>query len=180
MANEPPTPEAIRNAASQVAFSKRLIQNNFRAVIAEVIVGHALGADWKHCSADWYGWDFVHADGARLEVKQSARRQTWAAPIKKYVPRFDVRARTGYWEDGVKWIPKAGRHADIYVFAYHPIDDDSADHGDPLQWDFYVVAVAKLPAEAQTIGLPAIAAISPSFTWSQLSSVVEQARLSHS
>jgi hypothetical protein len=58
-----PTASSIREAASQIAFGKPLIQNNLRAVVVEVIIAYALGADWSHCSADWYGWDFVHVDG---------------------------------------------------------------------------------------------------------------------
>jgi hypothetical protein len=36
----------------------------------------ALGGDGPLVSADWSGWDLQHKDGARLEVKPSAARQT--------------------------------------------------------------------------------------------------------
>jgi hypothetical protein len=73
-----PTIEDVSHAAADLVFGKSLIQNNFRAVIAETIVGFALGADWSHCSDNWNSWDFEHKTGARLEVKQSARKQTWS------------------------------------------------------------------------------------------------------
>jgi hypothetical protein len=38
-----------------------------------------------------------------------------------------------------------GRHAHVYVFAYHPIADTTADHLDPRQWVLYVVAAEHLP-----------------------------------
>ena len=79
---------------------------------------------------DWRGWDFQHRDGCRLEVKQSAARQTWTGSRAATKPVFDIRARTGYFE-GANWIADPRRFADIYVFALHPILDDTADHCDP-------------------------------------------------
>ena len=42
-----------------------------------------------------------------------------------------------------------GRNADIYVFAHHPVHDASADHREPSQWQFYVVAACRLPCTKQ-------------------------------
>lgn len=45
------------------------------------------------------------------------------------------------------------RHADLYVFAWHPvIDADVADHLHADQWEFFVVAETCLP-EQNSIGL---------------------------
>ncbi|MGH7045584.1 MAG: hypothetical protein ACREE2_04250 [Stellaceae bacterium] len=131
-----PTPATVRAAAAKLAFGTPIVQNNLRAIVAEVITGYALGPDWHHCSADWSGWDFEHKLGARLEVKQSAARQTWKPPPVRHPPRFDISPRSGYWQDGSRWIERAGRHAQIYVFCHHPVDDAAADHRDPLQWSF--------------------------------------------
>ena len=38
-----------------------------------------------------------------------------------------------------------GRNAEVYMFAHHPVDDDSADHWDPLQGRFYVMSACVLP-----------------------------------
>jgi len=42
--------------------------------------------------------------------------------------------------------PIPGTFAHIYIFAYHPIMEESADHRDPRQWRFHVVATNRLPA----------------------------------
>lgn len=133
-----PTVEDIRAKASDLAYGRPLIENSYRGLIAEIIIGEALGPHWRLCSGDWGGWDLEHTTGCRLEVKQSAARQTWDAPKKPATPTFDIRERTGYYE-GAAWIPQIGRLAHIYVFAYHPIRDESADHRDPHQWCFYVL-----------------------------------------
>ena len=76
-------------------------------------------------------------------MKHSAARQTWETP-KDSAPSFDIKARTGYWL-GKSFIAGSGHHAQIYVFAYHPVTDDSVDHRDPAQWRFYVVPTERLP-----------------------------------
>jgi hypothetical protein len=97
----PPSPDAIAAIASRIAFGRPIVQNNLRALVAEVIVGAALGSTWQHCSGGWQRLDFEHETGVRLEVKQSARQQTWAATGGfKCSPSFDVRERAGYWERG--------------------------------------------------------------------------------
>jgi hypothetical protein len=169
-----PTADDIRAKASDIAYGKPLVENSYRGLIAEIIIGEALKPDWRLCSADWGGWDLQHGSGCRLEVKQSAARQTWAAPKRPSQPSFDIRERTGYWE-GSTWIPQPGRPAHIYVFAYHPIRDDTADHRDPSQWQFYVVPASRLPA-GKRISLSKLALLTPAVPWSQLRDAVEQTR----
>jgi hypothetical protein len=129
---------------SQVTFGKPLVTNVLRGQVAEAIVALALEPEWNWCSADYSGWDFERADGLRLEVKQSAVMQSWSTgkPSKAV---FDVAARTGYWESGTEWIAQVGRPAHIYIFAHHGIYANHADHRDPSQWQFYVVATRDLP-----------------------------------
>ena len=68
---------------------------------------------------------------------------------------FDIAPRTGYWSDGgSKWVEQPGRPADIYIFAWHPVtEEQTADHRDPDQWEFYVVPEAELPPRQKTIAL---------------------------
>jgi hypothetical protein len=89
-----PTVDEIRAKLCAAAFGDRLISNIYRGLVAEIIVGAAIGSQWKMCSGDWLGWDFEHPSGLRLEVKQSAARQTWAGTRKATVPIFDIRMRT--------------------------------------------------------------------------------------
>ena len=131
--------------ASAAAFGKPLVTNVLRGLLVEAIVASAVEADWVWCAADYSSWDFERADGLRLEVKQSSYRQTWAPPASgKVSPGFDIRTRTGRWE-GSKWIAEPGRAAHLYVFAYHDVRDETADHRDPAQWTFFVVPTLQLP-----------------------------------
>jgi hypothetical protein len=164
-----------RRRAADAAFGQPLVQNNFRATVVEAIVEQALPQAWSWCSADWAGWDFEHRDGARLEVKQSAAKQTWAAPAKPSPARFDIAQRRGRWE-GALWIPEAGRHAHLYVFAYHPVTDHTADHRDPLQWRFYVAPTAELPA-TRSISLKALQGLTSACGFGELGERVEALRL---
>jgi hypothetical protein len=136
----------IREIACRTAFGGRLVTNNFRGLIAEAIVSSILGPEWSWCSADYAGWDFVRSDGLKLEVKQSAARQTWVKSSgKPSVCSFDIRARHGRYE-GADWFDEPGRNANLYVFAHHEVTDESADHCDPQQWLFYVIDTTTLPS----------------------------------
>jgi hypothetical protein len=140
-----PTADDIRAKAAATAYGKPLVENSYRGLIAEIITGEALGQEWRHCSGDWRSWDFEHRiANCKLEVKQSAARQTWDAPPKPSPPRFDIEERTVSWEGAVRTASPAGRFAQVYVFAHHPIRDETADHLDPAQWRFYVVPASRL------------------------------------
>ena len=174
---ESPTVQEVRDAASHIAFGRPKIQNNLRAIVVEVIVDFALRPDWKHCSEDWNSWDFEHTSGARLEVKQTAFRQSWKSPPSPKERRFDIAPRTGYWHEGTTWTDKIGRHAHIYVFAVHPIEDDTVDHRDPSQWRFYVLETSKLPPLPQkSIGLATVKAKGKEVDWQGLLHAVEEIR----
>ena len=53
----------------------------------------------------------------------------------------------GYWDEDGDWVSKPGRHADLYVFAWHGDDKSTADHRDSRRWEFYVVAKRDLPEQ---------------------------------
>ena len=137
---------AVVSQASEAIFDSPLVTNIFRGHLVEAIISLYLVDAWTWCSGDYAAWDFEHSKSKlRLEVKQSAVRQTWAAPAHvKNVSTFDIRERQGRY-DGALWMAEPGRFADIYVFAYHCVDDDSADHRDPQQWEFYIVPTSSLP-----------------------------------
>ena len=136
------TVDDIVRKATEVTFNKPLVTNVFRSVLVEAIVAAAL-SDWDWCSRDYASCDFRHPDSTRLEVKQSAARQTWLAGHASRAS-WDIRPRTGYWgKNG--WVPRPGRYAHVYVLAHHPVVNKKADHRDPHQWLFYVVAACALP-----------------------------------
>ena len=67
------------------------------------------------------------------------------------------------------------RFADIYIFAHHPITDESADHRDPRQWRFYLVSADCLPPE-KTISLKKITALTDGVPWADLGMAVKNKR----
>jgi hypothetical protein len=176
MADQPSiTAETIAARAAEVCFGKPLITNVNRGLIAELIVEAALPTGWRWCGGDYAGHDFEHADGTRLEVKQSAARQSWAAPESGASrASFDIAARIGRWE-GAVWIEEAGRRAQIYVLAHHPVADASADHRDPGQWRFHVVGAADLPV-SKTLALSRVRALTTACGFSELGRAVERSR----
>lgn len=169
-AGRPFGPAEVITKVTQAAFGKPLVTNVLRGQIAEAIVALALEPEWDWCSADYSGWDFERGDGLRLEVKQSAARQSWDT-TKPSKAIFDVAARTGHWESGTEWIARVGRSAHLYIFAHHGIYEDHADHRDPSQWDFYVVATSALP-DIKQISLGTIKAIAAAVSIDELAAAV--------
>lgn len=135
----------IQTKVAEAAFGRPLITNVLRGHLVEAIVACALEPEWTWCSADYASWDFEHADGCRLEVKQSAARQSWATSDKPSSCSFDIAERKGRW-NGATWIDEVGRAAHLYILAHHPISDSSADHRDAEQWQFYVLRTNALPS----------------------------------
>ena len=136
-----------------------ILNNVYRGDYVECMIAAALGGDWRLTwmdGWDWAAWDCEHTpSGARLEIKQAAARQTWdkgPTPPRRN-STFDIAHRSGYWPREGAWIDAPGRHADLYVFAWHGREDDHADHTNPRQWGFFVVAEQNLPQGQKSIGL---------------------------
>lgn len=154
------------------AFGKPLVTNVLRAQIVEAMVALVLEPAWHWCGADYAPCDFQRNDGLRLEVKQSAARQSWNTE-KPSKAIFDVAARTGR-NEAHGWVEEYGRAAQVYVFAHHPIFNDSADHRDPAQWQFYVVLTASLP-DVKQLSLGTIKSFSSAVQISELARTVNVA-----
>jgi hypothetical protein len=148
--NLPPVVERL----AKRHFGKPLIRNDLRGEIVEEIVAMALEPEWQGCGGDWASCDLVRpADGKRIQVKQSAAKQTWhKADARSPRPCFSIKEKTGRWEEGDRWIEERGRNAEIFIFAWHPVTDSTADHRDPTQWEFFVVPERALPPQT-TISL---------------------------
>lgn len=164
-------------------YGKNILSNLTRPLYVEKLLVRLLGANWHHVGGDWSGWDLENAEShLRLEVKQSAARQTWTdGPSrigKPTKPIFDIRDRTGYFSDGgSRWIESAGRPADLYVFAWHPhfVPAELVDHTDPEQWEFYLLPERLLPSGQKTISLSSLLKLHPVAATSQnLARTVEQ------
>jgi hypothetical protein len=150
-----PTVADIRQKVADAAFGKALITNVLRGQVAEAIVHSALEPDWTWCAADYASWDLQRSDGLRAEVKQSAALQSWHdGRISR--ASFDIAPRNS-WIDGQGWI-NPERAAHLYIFAHHPVTDETADHRNPAQWVFYVVPTADLPV-GKTVGISTLAGL---------------------
>ncbi|WP_420439606.1 hypothetical protein [Candidatus Palauibacter sp.] len=155
-------------------YKERVMNNVHRSEYVEAIVALALKASGWMRKLPWDSWDFEHESGVRLEVKQSAAAQAWESAGSRSPARFDIAPRTGYWDDGGDWVSKPGRHADVYVFAWHGDDEATADHRDSRRWEFYVVAERDLP-EQKSIGLPAIRGLTSRRRIDELPATVKKA-----
>ena len=155
--------------ATDATFGKPLVTNVLRAQLVEAMVALVLEPAWNWCSADYASCDFERSDGLRLEVKQSAARQSWSTD-KPSKAIFDVAARTGR-NEAHGWVEEYGRAAQLYVFAHHPLFDDTADHRDPAQWQFYVVPTSALP-DVKQIALGSIKALTGAVPISTLAETV--------
>jgi hypothetical protein len=119
------TAAEVRAAAAKRHYEPKILDNADRGDIAEEIVAGILALDWEYCGGAWAGWDFKHRDGTRMQLKQAAALQTWAAPKKKRPTRFDIKRQTGHWASGTDWTPAPAptRDAAIYIFAWHGVTD---------------------------------------------------------
>lgn len=148
------------------------MQNNLRGLWVEAMVCEILGSGWKHTGSDWAAWDLERKDGLKVEVKQSAKQQSWGTSVGP--PRFGIAAAKGHYPDGKTYIanPSGGRMADIYIFAWH----DGQDQREVSEWIFYVVDAKLLPNGQKSLGLRAIQKLTEPETASTLCSRIMKMR----
>ena len=113
----------------------------------------------------WASWDLEHRrrpeeKRPRIEIKQSAARTNdhdvkFCDPPPPVAAKFSIKPGDHYYlRDGKTVETPLGRHADLYVFAWHPEKDlKIADHPRPDQWEFFVVAERCLPKLQKGIAL---------------------------
>jgi hypothetical protein len=164
---------ALFSRLSRRLFGSPLLLNSLRGEVVEEMVAMALEPTWEHCAGDWAAFDFrERRSGLRMQVKQSAARQSWhkqGCPVPR--PRFSIAEKTGRWEEGDRWVAEPGRNADIFVFAWHAPTDETADHCDPHQWLFYAVAERRLPS-LKSISLAGVQALAEAVSISSLADAV--------
>ena len=161
----------------QQLYNRTLINNVDRGVYVEYMIELALqelDPAWG-CLPGWSMWDLENKrSGARIEVKQSAKQQTWpeGSPRLASAPRFGV-APTKRWDsEKRKYVGESQRRADLYIFAYHSEGDrDVADHRRPDQWEFYLVPERELPAQ-KGIGLKPVRSLGSLYRFTTLATDV--------
>ena len=165
-------------------YDRQLINNVYRGHYAECMIRLALRESiygpWQ-LSYDWSPWDLESEDGrVRIQVKQSAARQTWTDDsnfISSNKPVFGIEPKKGYYaSDGTEWIeldcPR--RMANIYIFAWHPESDPYiADHRRTEQWRFLVAPEPDLPPGQKTIGLNPLRKYATEVGYNQLAETID-------
>ena len=138
-----------------------LLTNTNRGVLAEFLVGVALGAVGG-VRREWTAYDLLTDDGIKVEVKSSAYVQSWWQDELSTI-RFDIRPARG-WDPATNLLAdEPARHAEVYVFCLFATEDrDAADPLDLSQWTFFVLPTATLDtqvSEQATIGLNPLRAL---------------------
>ena len=161
-------------------FGSPLLRNSIRGELVEEMVAMALEPEWELCAGDWAACDLRQPrSGLRIQVKQSAARQSWhRSETVPGNPRFSIAEKTGRWEEGDKWVAEPGRNADIFIFAWHPHGGAAADHREPDQWLFHIVAESRLPP-AKSISLAGIRALADPVAFAGLPAVVRGIAAAH-
>lgn len=121
-----------------------LIGNAQRGVLAEFIVGLALGCVTDGVRVEWDASDLVTEGGVRVEVKSSAYLQSWKQERLSSIS-FGIQPTNG-WDAKTNTIgAERKRQADVYVFCvFTQTDRSTADPLDTDQWDFYVMSTRRL------------------------------------
>lgn len=125
------------------AYSQTL-DNTLRGVLAEYLVGLALGVVEGRPRIEWDAFDLTTDNGTRVEVKSTAFLQSWAQESPSALT-FGI-PETSDWDGATgSWGMGARRQSDVYVFCvFTTRDSDVADPLDTRQWDFYVASTHRL------------------------------------
>ena len=120
-----------------------LISNAMRGVLAEYIVGLALGCvDGTRLA--WDATDLRTRQGRRVEVKSSAYLQSWPQERLSEIS-FDIKPALGWDAATNSTATERARQADVYVFCVlTPTDKATVDPLNVDQWDFYVMSTHQL------------------------------------
>jgi hypothetical protein len=121
-----------------------LLGNAMRGVLAEYIVGLALGCVGEGTRLEWDAADLRTRHGLRVEVKSSAYLQTWKQQRLSTIS-FNIKPAIGWDAATNTYASERRRQADIYVFCvFTPTDKALADPLNLDQWDFYVISTDRL------------------------------------
>ena len=149
----------------------KLIETKLRGQYVETIVAMALdGTGWRpSLPGHWYD---LQRGELGLEVKSSSALKP-RGPTPN--PAFSIAPQSARLERNTRVRLRAPkRHAALYVFAYHPRADSTADQRDPAQWRFWVVPTRKLP-DTKRIGLEQVRTLAPEVGYEALARKVGQA-----
>jgi hypothetical protein len=146
--------------------SSELVGNALRGMLAEYIVGSALGCVGE-VRTQWDAYDLLTPDGIKVEVKSGAYLQSWKQN-KLSAIQFGIRP-TWTWEARKnRALRERLRQADVYVFCLlKHREKDSIDPLNMSQWDFYVIPTSVLDerlGNQQTVSLSRLLRLEPTAT----------------
>ena len=153
-----------------------ILSNRNRAILAEFIVGVALGP-LKRPRVEWDASDLCYR-GRKVEVKSAAYVQGWPQKRPSDI-RFGFRKAIPWDAATGDWAGRATRSSDIYVFCLFAERDRSAANVLNIPaWDFYVAATDQLSArfgEAKSLSLGSVKQVAVSCKFEALRSTVDAA-----
>lgn len=124
-----------REVASVLDFgrwsSSDLVGNSFRGVLAEFLVGRALGVDPHNVRVEWDAWDLVTVDGTTVEVKSASYWQSWKQ-VRPSDIRFDLAEHQSWTSETDTFDEGKSRPADVYVYVFCVLDCRDNPNVDPL------------------------------------------------
>ena len=120
--------------------SSDLVSNATRGILAEYMVGKALGCIKDDDVRDeGRAYDLDTQAGVRIEVKSAAYVQSWQQSRLSKIS-FNVPKTLGWDRETNKFDKEKKRQADVYVFAllFHK-DKKTVNPLDISQWEFFVL-----------------------------------------
>lgn len=161
-----------------------LLDNAGRGVLAEYVVGQALGVASTGVREQWAPHDLVSKNGLRIEVKSAAYLQSWDQRQLSSV-RFSA-AKTRAWDKrSGRYAEQFRRQADVYVFALLAhADKETVDPLDLSQWEFYVISARLLDrhmSDRRSITLSSLQSVAgQGISFEGLKEAIESAGRTHS
>ena len=120
-----------------------LVDNTNRGVLAEFLVGRALGLDLEVPREAWSDFDLTYR-GHGIEVKASGRHQAWAQE-RPSACRFVIPRSQGWDAETNRVDTVKKRRASLYVLCHHAEEDrDRVDPLDVSQWRFWILATESI------------------------------------
>jgi len=154
--------------------ASNLVSNARRGVLAEYIMGHAVGAV-NGVREEWAPWDLTTPEGIRIEVKSAAFIQSWKQKRPSRIT-FSIKASMSPGQDGEQ---ERVRPSHVYVFALLAHEEQATLNPMNLdQWDFYVVSTPELNehhAIQSSITLKSLQKLAYRCSWSALLEKVTRA-----
>lgn len=124
--------------------SSDILSNATRGILAEFIVGSAIGIDFNKIRNEWDSYDLLSPEGIKIEVKSAAYIQSWKQEKYSNIS-FSIKPTFSLDDDKKQQDEAPIRHSDIYVFCL--LKEKDQQKINPLkleQWDFYIIKTVEL------------------------------------